>query len=96
MQRAFLKNLFWLQALNWLIKPIWILWIERTVQVQLGNEWYGQYFVHFNLGLLFAVLLDAGLNAYVSREVAANGRLTNLTRIVGLRLALGVVYIAAV
>ena len=96
MQRAFLKNLFWLQALNWLIKPIWILWIERTVQVQLGNEWYGQYFVHFNLGLLFAVLLDAGLNAYVSREVAANGRLTNLTRIIGLRLALGVVYIAAV
>lgn len=96
MQRAFLKNLFWLQALNWLIKPIWILWIERTVQVQLGNEWYGQYFVHFNLGLLFAVLLDAGLNAYVSREVASNGKLTNLTRVVGLRLLLGLVYILAV
>jgi O-antigen/teichoic acid export membrane protein len=91
--RAFFKNLLWLQALNWLIKPIWILWIERTVQVQLGNEWYGQYFVHFNLGLLFAVLLDAGLNTYVSREVASEGFLINKNRIIKLRLILGGFYV---
>lgn len=95
-QRAFLKNLFWLQALNWLVKPLWILWIERTVQVQLGNEWYGQYFVHFNLGLLFAVLLDAGLNAYVSREVAANGKLLHFNRVLALRFGFSLLYIAAV
>lgn len=96
MTRTFLKNLFWLQALNWLIKPIWILWIERTVQIQLGNEWYGKYFVHFNLGLLFAVLLDAGLNAYVSREVASEGRLVNKNRVLGLRLIFGAIYVLLV
>jgi len=94
--RTFVKNLLWLQALNWLVKPIWILWIERTVQVQLGNEWYGRYFVHFNLGLLFAVLLDAGLNAYVSREVASKGRLENRNRVLGLRLFFGAIYVALV
>ena len=96
MSRTFVKNLLWLQALNWLIKPVWILWIERTVQVQLGNEWYGRYFVHFNLGLLFAVLLDAGLNAYVSREVASNGRLVHRNRVLGLRLFFGGIYVALV
>ena len=96
MSRTFVKNLLWLQALNWLIKPVWILWIERTVQVQLGNEWYGRYFVHFNLGLLFAVLLDAGLNAYVSREVASKGRLVHRNRVLGLRLFFGGIYVALV
>ena len=96
MSRTFVKNLLWLQALNWLIKPVWILWIERTVQVQLGNEWYGRYFVHFNLGLLFAVLLDAGLNAYVSREVASKGRLVHRNRVPGLRLFFGGIYVALV
>ncbi len=94
--RTFVKNLIWLQALNWLVKPIWILWIERTVQVQLGNEWYGQYFVHFNLGLLFAVLLDAGLNAYVSREVASKGRLTHRNRVLALRMFFGAIYVLMV
>lgn len=96
MARTFLKNFFWLQALNWLIKPIWILWIERTVQVQLGNEWYGQYFVHFNLGLLFAVLLDAGLNSYISKEVASHGRFIHFKRILKLRIGLGSLYVIAV
>lgn len=96
MSRSFVKNLIWLQALNWLVKPFWILWIERTVQNQLGSQWYGTYFVHFNVGLLFAVLLDAGLNSYVSREVAQKGELTHWKRFLYLRLALGGIYILAI
>jgi O-antigen/teichoic acid export membrane protein len=96
LKREFIKNLVWLQALNWLIKPVWILWIERTVQLQLGNEWYGQYFVHFNVGLLFAVLLDAGLNSYISREVATHGKVLHLKRILFLRLVFGGLYVLLV
>ncbi len=93
MSRSFVKNLIWLQALNWLVKPFWILWIERTVQNELGSEWYGTYFVHFNVGLLFAVLLDAGLNSYISREVAQQGKVTHWKRFLYLRLILGLVYV---
>lgn len=93
MPRSFVKNLLWLQAINWLVKPLWILWIERTVQVQLGNEWYGNYFVHFNTGLLFAVLLDAGLNSYIAREVAASGRMKHPRRMLFFRLILGGIYV---
>jgi len=75
---------------------VWILWIERTVQLQLGNEWYGQYFVHFNVGLLFAVLLDAGLNSYISREVATHGKVLHLKRILFLRLVFGGLYVLLV
>lgn len=88
MQRSFLKNLLWLQALNWLIKPLWILLIEREIQLQLGDGLYGQYAVHFGIGTLFAVLLDAGLNAYTSREIAMGERLASWKRLLGLRLGL--------
>lgn len=96
MPRSFVKNLLWLQAINWLVKPLWILWIERTVQVQLGNEWYGNYFVHFNTGLLFAVLLDAGLNSYIAREVAASGKMKHPRRMLIFRLVLGGIYLLLV
>ena len=96
MQRVFLKNLVWLQLLNWLVKPLWILGIEREMQMRLGDVWYGQYGVLFNLGLLFAVLLDAGLNTYIAKEIASSGRLTHAKRILLLRLYLGVLYVVLV
>ncbi len=96
MYKSFFKNQLWLQALNWLIKPLWIFAIERSVQLRLGDEWYGKYFVIFNLGLLFAVLLDAGLNNYISREISAAGRLIHKKRILGLRLVLGSLYVLLV
>lgn len=94
--KSFIKNLFWLQFLNWLIKPIWILLIEREVQLQLGDLGYGEYAVHLNLGTLFAVLLDAGINTYISREISVKGKLWDLKRILYLRLGLGGAYVAAV
>ena len=96
MSKSFFKNLIWLQALNWLIKPVWIFAIERVVQMNLGDTMYGEYYVLFNLGLLFAVLLDLGLNSYVSREIAAAGRLIHKKRIVSVRLLMGFIYVLLV
>ena len=62
----------------------------------MGDSWYGVYTLHFNLTLLFAVLLDAGLNSYAAREIAANGRMAHPRRMLFLRLALGLVYVVLV
>ena len=73
MQRKFLSNLLILQLLNWLIKPVWIFWIEVKVQNTLQDEQYGAYYAVFGLALLFNILLDFGLNNYVASRVAAAG-----------------------
>ncbi len=70
-QQKFLKDLFWLQLLNWLIKPFWILILENTVQNRLGESVYGAYFIVFNFSLLFTMLLDLGMNSFITRELAA-------------------------
>ena len=70
-QQKFLKDLFWLQLLNWLIKPFWILILENTVQNRLGESVYGAYFIVFNFSLLFTMLMDLGMNSFITRELAA-------------------------
>ncbi|MFZ9755318.1 MAG: hypothetical protein ACO3DK_04710, partial [Bacteroidia bacterium] len=92
MSRSFVKNLVWLQVLNWAVKPLWILLIEREVQLRLGDAWYGQYYVLFNAALLFAVVLDAGLANYTAREIASKNAWNRPLRLFGLRLGLGAVY----
>ncbi len=66
------------------------------MQLRMGDSWYGVYTLHFNLVLLFAVLLDAGLNTYAAREIAANGKLGHPRRMLFLRLGLGLVYVCLV
>lgn len=72
LKRAFLGNLFVLQALNWLIKPVWIFFIEVAVQNSLGDALYGKYYGIFGLALLFNILLDFGLNNYTATRVASD------------------------
>lgn len=96
MQRKFLGNLFILQALNWLIKPLWIFWIDRLAQVQLGDVWYGKYYVIFSFGLLFNILLDFGLNSYVATRVGTTGNPSEAKPVLRLRLFSALVYIVLV
>ncbi|MBU6324727.1 MAG: oligosaccharide flippase family protein [Bacteroidetes bacterium] len=70
-QQKFIRDLFWLQLLNWLIKPVWILVLENTVQNRLGEELYGSYFVVFNFSLLFTIIMDMGMNSMITRETAS-------------------------
>jgi O-antigen/teichoic acid export membrane protein len=95
-QRKFLGNLFILQALNWLIKPVWIFWVDRLAQVQLGDAWYGKYYVVFSFGLLFNILLDFGLNNYVAAQVGKDGNPAVAKPAMLLRFWLAGLYIALV
>ncbi len=96
--RAFLKHLATLQLLNWLIKPIWIFYIERGIQNAIGTQLYGEYFVALNLCLLFSLLLDFGINNYVTTQIASKPETLSslLIPVLFLRLVFAVVFAAVV
>lgn len=94
MKRKFLTNLVLLLFLNLLIKPFWVLGIDRTVQNVVGDESYGLYFALFNFSLILNILLDLGITNYNNRNIAQHNFLLpkHLSNIVGLKLLLALVY----
>jgi O-antigen/teichoic acid export membrane protein len=94
MKKKFLSNLLLLLFLNLLIKPFWILGIDRTVQNVVGAQDYGFYFVVFNFSFLFNILLDFGITNFNNRNIARNHHLLNkhFSGIVVIKLLLAVFY----
>jgi O-antigen/teichoic acid export membrane protein len=94
LKRKFITNLILLLFLNLLIKPFWILGIDRTVQNLVGDESYGMYFALFNFSLLLNILLDVGITNFNNKNIAQYNFLLNkhLSNIVGLKFVLAVVY----
>ncbi len=94
MSNKFLKNLAFLLFLNLLVKPFWILGIDRQVQNVVGTQDYGFYFAIFNFSYLFVIFLDFGIANYNNRNIARNGELlqSHFGGIASLKLILGVFY----
>ena len=72
MQNRFIKNIIFLLFLNLLVKPFWILGIDREVQNLLGDASYGTYQALFNFSYLFYILLDLGITNFNSRAVSCS------------------------
>lgn len=94
MQRQFITNLILLLFLNLLIKPFWILGIDRVVQNQVGAGDYGLYFALFNLSLILNIFLDIGITNFNNRNISQNQQLLSkhLSGIILLKFALAVLY----
>ena len=94
MRKKFLSNLLLLLFLNLLVKPFWLLGIDRTVQNVVGAEEFGFYFVVFNFSFLFNILLDFGITNYNNRNIAQHSQLLNkhFSGIVIIKLLLAAVY----
>lgn len=94
MQRKFLINLGFLLFLNFLIKPIWIFGIDRTVQNTVGVGEYGFYFVIFNFTIIFNILLDLGITNFNNRNIAQSNQLLNkhFSGILVIKILLGFFY----
>ena len=94
MQNRFIKNIIFLLFLNLLVKPFWILGIDREVQNLLGDATYGTYQALFNFSYLFYILLDLGITNFNSRAVAQDPK--NLSKHFGglteIKLLLGLLY----
>ena len=94
MQRKFVTNLFLILTLNLLIKPFWILGIDRYVQIAVGTEVYGYYITLFNFSFLFNILLDFGITNFNNKNIAQNNHLLSkhFASIVLLRLMLAAAF----
>src|SRR5438046_33370 len=97
MRRVFFSNLIFVVLLNLLIKPLWVLGIDRSVQNVLGRESYGLYFALFNLSFMLNIFIDMGVSYYNSRAVSGNHSLVKdmFAQAVALKLFLSVIYIVA-
>lgn len=101
MKSFFLKNLAFLLLLNFLIKPFWILGIDRTVQNIVGATDYGLYFSLFNFSYLFFIFLDLGITNYNNRNIARNndqlsihfGSVATLKLLLGLGYGMLVIFV---
>ena len=79
-----------------MIKPFWLLGIDRIVQKVTGAEEYGFYYALFNFSFLFNILLDMGITNFNNRNISQNRHLLDkhLSGILMLRLGLALFYIA--
>jgi len=84
---SFYRNSLAIWLSNALVKPLWILWIDRSIQNQVGPEAYGGYYQWFNLSLLLAVLLDGGMANFWNQRIASGtfrqGEMAQLLRLKG-------------
>ncbi|NND05961.1 MAG: hypothetical protein HKN87_06245 [Saprospiraceae bacterium] len=63
-QKQFLPNIVLVVGLNLLIKPFYILGIDRGVQNEVGAEAYGVYFALLNFVYLFQFFNDLGIQNF--------------------------------
>lgn len=94
MRQKFVTNLILLVFLNLLIKPFWVLGIDRTVQNVVGAADYGFYFALFNFSMILNILLDLGITNFNNRNISQHRFLVrkHLSNIIGLKFILAVVY----
>lgn len=95
MQKKFITNLALLLLLNLLIKPFWILGVDRAVQNAVSPGEYGLFYALFNFSFLFNILLDFGITNFNNKNIAQNNHLLSkhLSGIVVLRLLLAFIYL---
>jgi O-antigen/teichoic acid export membrane protein len=96
MQKKFLTNIALLLFLNLLVKPFWVLGIDRSVQNAVGAGDFGFYFSILNYTFLFNILLDFGITNFNNRNIAQNSQLLNkhFSGILILKILLAVIYAA--
>ncbi|MEM8526802.1 MAG: oligosaccharide flippase family protein [Bacteroidota bacterium] len=94
MNREFLVNIIFLVAINLLIKPFYIFFIERDVQNVVGTSEYGIYFALLNLVLILEIVNDFGIRNFTSRYIAQNNHLLHkyFPDLLSLKLVLSLIY----
>jgi len=94
MKKNFLTGVGLIMLLNFIIKPIWVLGIDRTVQNVVGQSEYGFYLIVFNFSLILSIILDFGVTNFNQRTISQHPQLLRkfLSGILPLKILLSLVY----
>ncbi|MGZ3852038.1 MAG: hypothetical protein ACXVBX_04550, partial [Flavisolibacter sp.] len=87
----FFKGLSWLIILNMLVKPVWLFFIDRQVQLLVGYQEYGKYFAILNLSYVLFFLSDIGISNMLNQRLA-NHLPLNLAQLLRIKVVLLVIY----
>ena len=98
MKKSFVTNLALLLSLNLLIKPFWILGIDRAIQNQMNSvdtKEFGLYSALFFFTFLFNIVLDFGITNFNNKNIAQNNHLLtkHFSSLVVLKIPLAIAYI---
>ena len=72
MRKTFVLNLIIMMGVNLLIKPFWILGIDRAVQNRLGFDAYGQYYGHIIKDKSIADNIDKAKKHFKVKSIKKN------------------------
>ncbi len=94
MKKEFLLNIFFLIAVNVIIKPFYVFGIDRTVQNRVSTEDYGIYFSIMSFTFLLQIVNDFGIYNYNNSTISKHKQLLNkyFSNIIVLKLILGFFY----
>ena len=96
MQSGFIRHIFFLITVNLIVKPFYVLIIDRGVQNELGTSTYGLFFALFNLSYIIYILSDLGIYQYHTRQVASgNTSKWQSGQIAGVKLWLSGLYLVS-
>jgi len=95
LRRQFVVNILFLISLNLLIKPFWILGIDRTIQNTVGSAAYGIYFALFGFSFLLNTLLDFGVTNYNAWSISRDPNFLKIgyKKLALFKLLFGVIYL---
>lgn len=97
-KRAFILNLIFLVGVNLLVKPLYLLGVDRGIQNAATPASYGIYFELFNFTFLFQMLSDLGIQYYNNRTIAQHPFLLKkyFPYFLGAKAVLGLLYFLVV
>ena len=69
MRKTFVTNLILQVSLNLIVKPLYILGVDRAVQNIVGSSEYGFYAPLFSLSLILQMINDFGIQNFISKNI---------------------------
>ncbi len=72
LKRYFVTNILIMLVLNIIVKPIWVFFIDRNVQLTVGHQEYGVYSALVSLTIIFNILLDIGITNLNNKNLASD------------------------